>query len=60
MSVVIALQATTWQQSEVMCVAAAPLITFVFHQSTVVEEKHFAFCPKRREDGRDVSLLTRR
>lgn len=60
MSAVIARQATAWQQSEVMCVAAVPLITFVFHQSTVVEEKHFAFCPKRREDAGDVSLLTHR
>lgn len=60
MSVVIARRATAWQQSEVMCDAAAPLITVVFHQSIVVEEKHSAFCPKRREDEGDVSLFTRR
>lgn len=37
-----------------------PLIRFVFHQSTVVEEKHFAFCPKQREETGDGSRLTRR
>lgn len=60
MSVVIARRATAWQQSEVVCNAAASLITVVFHQSIVVEEKHSAFCPKRREDAGDVLLLTRR
>lgn len=54
MSAVIAQRATVWQQSEVMCDAAAPLITVVFHQSIVVEEKHSAFCPERREDAGDA------
>lgn len=58
MSVVIAQRATAWQQSEVMCDAAAPLITVVFHQSIFVEEKHSAFCPERREDAGDTVNYT--
>lgn len=33
------------------------VFTFVFHQSILLEEKHFAFCSNKHEDAGSVSLL---